>query len=287
MKRKKVTVNSMAKYIFIIPALAFFSFAIAIPLFMGINIAFTDWNGIAKDYNYVGLQNFITMISDKRLLRPVRNTAIFAVLGTVLGNVASLGLALLVNQKLGKLSGIAKVIFFVPVCLSAILTAFLWGFIYRSVLPSLFSVKSLLGSKDYVILAITLMGVWNTCGTNMLIYLAGLKSIPTDLYEASRADGANGLQRFWNITIPMLMPSFSICVTISLTGWLREFAMTLSSTGGGPAGYSRTISIYIFENLYQYNKAGYGEAVSLVFVIVLVIIGNLVSSFFRRREVEV
>lgn len=287
MKGKKWKINNLAKYLFVVPALVFFTFAIVIPLCMGIHIAFTDWNGITKDYNYVGLQNFVTMFRDKRIMKPIENTLVFALLGTVTSNVASLGLALLVNQKMKKLCGIAKIIFFIPVCFSAILTAFLWGFIYRTVLPDLFGIKSLLGSKKWVIPAITVMGVWNTCGTNMLIYLAGLKSVPTDLYEACMADGANAWQRFWNITIPLLMPSFSICVTISLTSWLREFAMTLSSTGGGPAGYSRTISIYIYENLYEYNKAGYGEAISLFFVLCLVILGNLVSSFFRRREVEV
>lgn len=287
MKRKKLRINHLAKYIFAVPAVGFFAFAIVIPLFMGINIAFTDWNGITTDYNYVGFKNFINLFHDRRIMAPIRNTLVFAALGTALSNAASLGLALLVNQKLGKLSGLAKIIFFIPVCFSAILTSFLWGFIYRSVFPDLFHIKSLLGNKDWVIPAITVMGVWNTCGTNMLIYLAGLKSVPMDLYEAARADGANARQQFFNITLPMLMPAFSICVTISLTSWLREFAMTLSSTGGGPAGYSRTISIYIFENLYEYNKAGYGEAISLIFVLFLVIIGNLVSSFFRKREVDV
>ena len=121
----------------------------------------------------------------------------------------------------------------------------------------------------------------------MLIYLAGLKNIPLDLYEAATMDGAGAGQKFRNITLPLLTPSFTVCVTLTLTSWLREFAMTLSSTGGGPVGSSRTISIYIFENLYKYNKAGYGQAVSLVFVVFLIVLGSTVSSFFRRREVEI
>ena len=120
----------------------------------------------------------------------------------------------------------------------------------------------------------------------MLIYLSGLKNVPVDLYEAATVDGATGWQRFRKITLPMLMPSFNVCVTLTLTSWLREFGMTLSATQGGPGGASRTISIYIFENLYKFNKAGYGQAVSMLFVVFLVLIGTSVSSFFRKREVE-
>lgn len=120
----------------------------------------------------------------------------------------------------------------------------------------------------------------------MLIYLSGLKNIPVELYEAAAIDGASGSQRFFRITLPLLMPSFSVCVTLTLTSWLKEFATTLSATSGGPGGSSRTISIYVYENLYKYYKAGYGQAVSLLFALVLILVGLLVSSFFRKREVE-
>ncbi|WP_343250714.1 sugar ABC transporter permease [Diplocloster hominis] len=287
MKKRGIHSRATSKYVFLLPGFLFFTFAVLIPLILGINIAFTDWNGITKDYNYVGFDNFIRMFSDKRILAPVRNTLLFALFGTAGNNIISLGLALLVNQKIGKWSNAAKILFFVPVCFSAVLTAFLWGFIYREVLSQIFSIKNLLGNRNWVIFAITVMGLWNTCGINMLIYLSGLKNIPTDLYEAAIVDGAGARQKFRHVTLPLLTPSFTVCITLTLTSWLREFAMTLSSTGGGPGGASRTISIYIFENLYRYNKAGYGQAISLVFVIALVLLGSAVSSFFRKREVEI
>lgn len=286
MRQQKRSSAKTAKYIFALPGLCFFAFAIAIPFLMGINIAFTDWNGIAPDYNYVGLKNFVDIFHDKRIVQPIFNTLLFAVLGTIGNNLVSLGLAMLVNQKLGKLGSVAKILFFAPVCFSAILTAFLWGFIYREVFGQLFDIKNVLGNKTWVIPAITAMGLWNTCGINMLIYLSGLKNVPLDLYEAAIMDGANTFQKFKSVTLPLLMPSFNVCITLTLTSWLREFAMTLASTKGGPGGASRTISIYIFENLYRYNKAGYGQAVSLLFVIFLVVLGNSVAAFFRKREVE-
>ncbi len=121
----------------------------------------------------------------------------------------------------------------------------------------------------------------------MLVYLSGLKNIPLDLYEAAVMDGASVIQKFRYITLPMLTPSFTVCVTLALTNFMKTFALPLASTGGGPAGASRTISIYIYENLYRYNKAGYGEAISVMFVVFLVILSTAVQSFFRKREVEI
>ena len=286
MKRRKISSTKTAFYVFAIPGLCFFAFAVLIPLIMGINISFTDWNGISSDYNYVGFDNFITVFTDKWIRQPIINSLLFAVLGCAGNNILALSLALFVNQKIGKLGNVARVVFFIPVCFSQILTAFLWKFIYREVITQLFDINNPLGTTTWVIPAIVVMGLWNTVGINMLIYLSGLKNVPVDLYEAATVDGATGWRRFRKITLPMLMPSFNVCVTLTLTSWLREFGMTLSATQGGPGGASRTISIYIFENLYKFNKAGYGQAVSMLFVVFLVLIGTSVSSFFRKREVE-
>ena len=288
MKRNRKMINGKktSQYVFLLPGLLMFSFSVLIPLFNGIHIAFTDWNGITTDYNYVGFKNFISVFRDQRLIDPMINSIKFAVLGTIGNNVIALGTALLVNQKTGKLSNIVRVIFFMPVCFSSILTAFIWNFIYKEVFSQLFQIKSLLGNPEWVIPAIVIMGLWNTCGINMLIYLSGIKNIPVELVEAAKIDGATVFQRFRKVTLPLLAPAFSVCVTLSMTSWLREFAMTLSATRGGPGGASKTMSIYIFENLYTYNKAGYGQAIALLFAVFLILIGNLVASFFRRKEVE-
>lgn len=290
MKRQKVMIKinhyCISKYVFLVPGLCFFAFAVIIPFFMGVNIAFTDWDGIARNPNYVFLDNFINIFKDKRVIPPVLNSVKYAILGTTLGNTLSLSLALLLNSKTGKLSKVARIVFYAPVCISSILTAFLWGFIYREVFPQMFEIKSLLGNKQWVIPAITAMGLWNSSGISMLIYFSGLKNIPIELYEAAIVDGASAWQKFKKITLPLLAPSFTVCITLSLTAWLREFAMTLSATGGGPAGASRTISIYIFENLYEYYKAGYGQAIALLFAVLLVVLGSSISRFFRSREVE-
>lgn len=282
----QTTPEIISRYVFALPGFLFFSFAVLIPFLLGIDIAFTDWNGINPNYNYVGLENFKQIFADSRLLQPIVNTLKFGLLGVAANNVLTLGLALLVNSGYSRLNNIAKTVFFIPVCLSNILAAFSWGFIYRNVLSSVFNVNSPLGSITWVIPSIVLIGIWNTMGINMLIYLAALKNVPTELYEAATIDGATDFKKFRYVTIPLITPAFTVCVTLTLTAYLREFAMTLTATGGGPAGYSQTISIYIFQNLFSYSKAGYGQAVAFLFMLILIIIGNSVSTFFRKREVE-
>ena len=290
--RYRFNSRNASKYVFLLPGFLVFAFAMLIPFFMGINIAFTDWNGITRDYNYVGFENFIRAFSDSRLRQPVITSLKFMLLGTTFGTLVSLGLALMVRNRLieyGRLSWcsrFARTAFFAPVCVSAVLTAFLGKFIYGSVFSELFGVRSFLGMRDTVIPAIVALGIWNGSGINMLIYYSGLKSITGELYEAARVDGAGPIYTFFRITLPLLTPAFSVCVTLSLTSWLREFAMTLSATGGGPAGASKTITIYIYDNLYTYSKAGYGQALSLLFALFLIILGKTVSTFFRKREVE-
>lgn len=282
MKKK----DRITKYLLILPGFCFFAFAMLIPFLMGINIAFTDWDGVDINYHYVGLSNFVAIFLDTRISQPFLNTLKYALIGTTLSNFVSLSLALMINMKYKKLSNISRTIFFIPVCFSAVLTAFLWKFIYREFVTEIFGTKNVLGNPEVVILAIVIIGVWNTAGINMLIYLSGLKNIPIELYEAAKVDGGNTFKCFRTITLPLLMPAFTVCITLTITSWLREFATTLSATGGGPGGASKTISIYIYENLYKYYKAGYGQAVSFMFSICLIIIGLGVSAFFRRREVE-
>lgn len=287
MKGRKITARTVAKYVFLIPGLCFFAFAIVVPFFMGIHIAFTDWNGITKDYNYVGFRNFTVALGDRQLWEPVIITLEFALYGVIGNTLISLGLALLVNNRLGRLTGAARTVFYIPCCFSAVLTAFLWKFVYKEIVTAVFHMRNPLGMPKWVVLCIVVMQLWNTCGINMLVYLSGLKNIPTDLYEAAVMDGASAIQKFRYITLPMLTPSFTVCVTLALTNFMKTFALPLASTGGGPAGASRTISIYIYENLYRYNRAGYGEAVSVMFVVFLVALSTSVQSFFRKREVEV
>lgn len=273
------------KYILWLPGILVFSFAIVIPFFMGANIALTDWNGVTRTYNYIGIDNFVRAIKNLAIMAPLINTLKYGFFGTIANNVMALGIALLVSRNIKGINTF-KTIFFIPVCLSTVLVAFTWKYINREVITLLFGINNPLGDPLLAIPAVIVMSVWSTVGINMLIYLAAIKNVPTDLYEAAVVDGASPFKQFVKITLPMIVPAFTVCITLTLTAYLREFALTLSSTGGGPAGASETLPIYIYQNFYEFSKAGYAQAVSIMFMIVLIIIGSTVSSALRKKEVE-
>lgn len=257
----------------------------AFPFVSGLYIAFTDWDGISKTYQFVGAQNFVSMLKDKNIFSSIKVTLLFALGYTVFNNVLALILAVILNQKF-RGRNFFKTIFFIPMALSAVLAAFVWGFIDRNILSGTLLSHSLLGSPGTVIIGIIIIALWNGIGSNIMIYMAGLTNIPGDYYEAADIDGANGWKRFRYITLPLLGPSFTMCITLTLTSALREFGTTMAATGGGPARSSEMLSILIYKNLFSYQKAGYGQAIALVFMVILMVIGIGLTRFFRSKEVE-
>lgn len=277
--------NSRCYLYFVLPSFILFTFAIIIPFIMGINIAFTNWDGISQTYSYNGFDNFKMFFTDKSVLQPIKNTFMYGIIYTLLNNLMSLILSLCLSKWV-KGSKILKGVFFIPMVLSSVLAAFVWGFIYKDIFLEVFGIKSLLGNPSTVIIGIIIIALWNSVGSNLIIYMAGLDNIPDVYYEASSIDGASLWQQFRYITIPMLVPTFTICITLTFTTSLREFGTVMAATGGGPAGTSETLAIYIYKNLFSFQKAGYGQAVSFVFMIMLALIGGFLLKFFRNREVE-
>ncbi len=277
--------QKIIRFTFILPLLLFFSVAVVIPFFYGINLSFTDWDSISQEYNYVFLDNYVKAISDSNMRESLWRTIYFGVMYCLINNAIALFIATLLNRDfIG--SKITKTLFFIPTCLSAVLAAFIWKFLYSTYFVEVFGASSPLGNPDTVLNAIILLYVWNMAGINIIIYAASLTSVPREFYEAATVDGASTWQKFRNITVPMLMPAFTVCVTLTLTNGMKEFGIILSSTGGGPIDASKVILIYIYDNIFVYYKAGYGQAMSIIFLIFLVVIGTSLSSYFRRREVE-
>lgn len=270
---------------FLLPSIVLFVFTVAFPFFSGLYIAFTDWDGISRTYQFVGLANFVSMLQDKNIFSSIRVTLLFALGYTIFNNVLALILAVILNQKF-RGRNFFKTIFFIPMALSAVLAAFVWGFIDRNILSGTLLSHSLLGSPGTVLIGIIIIALWNGIGSNIMIYMAGLTNIPGDYYEAADIDGANGWKRFRYITLPLLGPSFTMCITLTLTSALREFGTTMAATGGGPARSSEMLSILIYKNLFSYQKAGYGQAIALVFMVILMVIGIGLTRFFRSKEVE-
>lgn len=285
MNSKKEMKINLIYFSFLVPSILLFLFVIAYPFLSGINIAFTDWDGISKTYRYVGLGNFKKLFEDKSILRSIRNTLIFAVGYTSINNVLALALAVFLSKRIpGR--NVVKTVFFIPMALSPVLAAFVWSFIDKNIMTSVFGTNSLLGSPKTVIAGIIIIALWNAVGSNLMIYIAGLANISRDYYEAAEIDGAGEWQVFRYIMLPLLGPSFTMCITLTLTTSLREFATVMAATGGGPAKSSETVAIFIYQNLFSFQKAGYGQAVAIIFMVILMAIGTTMSRFFRSKEVE-
>lgn len=278
---KKRIVN----FIFILPALFFFFTAVIYPFFSGLNISLTDWNGISKEMNYVGFRNYKNILLNTDILNPLKNTVIYAVFVTIAGNLLSLALALAIHRKFRGRS-FSRIAFFLPTSISTVLAVFIWGFVFRDVFHSLFGWSSLLGNKKTVIIGVAIIKMWIDVGVNMLVYLSSLTTVSEDLYESAALDGANAFQKFFRITLPMIVPAFTTCITLSLTNGLKEFSTPLIATSGGPGGASETVTIYIYKHLMSYNKAGYGQAVATVFTVILILVGAVTSGLLRKKEVE-
>lgn len=289
-KEKEMTANWKRKrqiiyLLFVLPALFFFVLSIIYPFLSGLKISMTDWNGVSRDMNYVGIRNYVNIFRNKDIVNPIRNTVLYAVMVTVVGNLVSLLMALAINRGFRGRS-FCRTAFFLPTSISTVLAVFIWGFMFRDVFHNLFGIKSLIGNKRTVLIGVAVIKMWTDVGVNMLVYLSSLTTVPTELYESAALDGAGVIQQFFHVTLPMIVPAFTTCITLSLTYGLKEFSTPYVATGGGPAGASETITIYIYKHLMSYNKAGYGQAVATVFTVILIIIGALTSGLLRRKEVE-
>jgi len=266
------------------PGFLLFVFAVVVPFFSGLHVALTSWDGIAQRMDYCGLRNFRLIFKSADFYVVLGNSIYFAVLITLANNLLSMGIALGLNRSF-RGRGLVRSAFFFPTCLSTVLAAFIWNFLFRDVFRQLFGMNSLLGNMQTAIPGIAVIALWNGLGINVIIYLAGLASIPTELYEVAILDGARPSQKLRYVTLPMLMPSFTVCITMTLISGLKEFATTMAATGGGPGHASEMISIYIYKNLYSYYQAGYGQAVAVVFVIILALSGGILARLLRNREI--
>lgn len=278
--------EELTKFTFLLPALLFFSLVVIVPFLRGVNIAFTNWNGIDKHYEYVGLHNLFLLFQDSEVLTPLRNTMFFAIVTTFFINVFGLGMAVALNTKF-KGVNMLKSFMFMPMVISLVLAAVIWRYVFSDIYPILFHTSGgLLGNPSTVMLGISIIAIWKETGLAMVIYYAGLQTIPKDMYEAAKIDGANKAQSFFRITMPLLIPAFTYCIPLWLGTGLRQFDYSMVATKGGPGISSETMAMYVYNYEFPFFKAGYGQMAALMLFALILVITVIVTQFLRRREVE-
>ena len=284
MKKKINWKKELMDFSFLAPSLILFLFIILVPLVRGVQYTFTNWDGLMPKLNYVGLKNYITVIHDKDLIQPICNTILFTLVTVVAINVIGLAVAMAVNKEF-KGVNVIKSIIFIPLVVSLVLVSQMWMYVYSDFF-SMLGWKSPLIDKKTSMLGLCIMSIWRESGLAMMIYLAGLKNIPTEINEAAIIDGANFWQRFRNVTVPFLAPAFTYCIPLWLAAGLRMYDYSFVATSGGPQHSTETMAYYIFSYLFPYNKVGYGQTVAVLYLIVCIILSNVVTRTLRKREFE-
>lgn len=279
--------------VFVLPAVMLILMASGIPFVMNFAYALTNWNGISKTISYVGLSNFVELFTDDQAIRGATLfTLKYAVLHILITNVLALLLAVLLDRGL-RGSNLLRAVFFLPNILSLVVVGFLWRFTFTRVFGALLDHTgwavfglSWLGQPSMAFVSVLLVSVWQAVGYYMVIYTAGLQTIPRDVEEAAIIDGASNAQRFFKVTFPLLMPSVTACMFLSTTSALKAFDVIFTLTGGGPAGTTTSIALDIYREAFVNNRYGYATAKSLVFFIMTLVVTGALVNFFKSREVE-
>lgn len=251
--------------------------------------AFTDWTGLGR-WNWVGFDNFARIFTDGKLTLAVWNTFLLAIGSVVLTNVVGILFALGINRTL-KSRYILRTLLFMPVVLSPLAVAYVWKFIYQFDGPlngflGLIGLeswqKTWLADPNWSIWAILVTIAWQSTGFTMVIYLAGLASVPQEVEEAAAIDGAGVWGRFWHVVLPSIRPSVAIATTLGIVQGLRIFDQIYALTGGGPAGATETLATQIYKQAFQLGQFGFGSALALV--LTLVILGFAVLQQYLTRS---
>lgn len=279
--------------IFTLPVLICIAVAFYIPFAMTIRYSMVKWNGISKNPKFIGLDNFKQIfMGDANFTDAAWFTVKYALLYIVLVNVLAIGLAVILDMKLKSTTWL-RTSFFIPYILSLVIVGFIWKFIFMQGFESLGESTgwgifklSWLGEPGLAFLSIVGVSIWQSIGFYLVIYIAGLQSVPEDLKEAATVDGAGPFRRFISITLPLLAPSITISVFMALTNSIKVFDVILSLTGGGPGGTTYSLAYDIYRDTFQNNLYGYGTAKALLLFVAVLIVTIVQLTIFKRREVE-
>lgn len=277
---------------FALPAMLLFAFVVLVPSVRGVYYAFTDWDGLDPDFSFVGLDNFADMLGDPDAKQAIWHTLLIAVAITVIQNAVGLLLALGVNSAI-RSRNVLRVFLFAPAVITPIVTAYLW----RNLLGPDGAVNSLLGAvglggarqdwlgdPELALWSVVGVTVWQYAGYSMVIFLAGLQSVPKEIHEAASMDGAGPVRRFWSVTRPLLAPALTINLMLSIIGGIKLFDQVYALTGGGPGHATDTISTLIYKDAFTLGEFGYSIALAVVLTIIVAVVSAGQYAALSRNE---
>ena len=285
--------EKLAQYaLFAGPGMIIFLLVVAIPIFYGVYLTFTDWDGIARVKNFIGFENYVALFEDTEFWHSLYLTIKYVFISTILINILAFFLAYELTSGV-KGQNFLRAGFFTPNLIGGIILGFIWKFIFQRVtvqmhdaIPLEILKKSWLSSPDTAFAAIVIVTVWQYAGYMLLIYIAGFVSIPKDYIEAARIDGATERQITRKIRIPMLASSFVICLFLSLTRCFKVYDLNISLTEGGPYNSTKLVAMHIYTKAFEEHRYGIGQAEAIVLFIIMAVIALTQVYIGKKREVE-
>lgn len=277
--------------VLVIPGLIIFTIGLIVPLFLSVRYSLTSWDGMSAEKVFVGLQNYVKLFKDKEFIDAWWFTIKFTIGNTIIQNVLALLFAVALDSGI-KAQKFYRTALFIPCLVSAVIVGYVWLKLYSNVLPELNTVFGtninfqLFGNSDTVLGGLLIANNWQWVGYWMLIYLAGLQSVPAELHEAAKVDGAGPVKRFLHVTVPMLAPAITICVVGITTGSLKVYDLLVNSTNGGPGRSSTSVIYQTYTTAINGRQYGYGSAMTVTLVVALLMVAMIQVKGLRSKEVQ-
>ena len=279
--------------LFCAPALIVYLVFKLIPAIFGIGYAMTDWNGLGKNFHFIGLDNFITLFKDEYFWKSIGFTLKYVLVIVVVANVVALSLAVAIESR-KHARGIYRTIYYMPNMISMVIGGYMWMFIFTQVLYYIadhwgwrFFDHSWIGDPHYSFIAIIIVATWSLVGYLMIIYLAALQGVPKQLLEAAHIAGANAWQCFFRVTLPLILPAVTICVFWTINSGFQVFDVIYALTGGGPGRATQSVAMNIYEEAFKGNLFyGYATAKSTLLFLMVMTVTIIQIKVMRSREVE-
>lgn len=299
MKNRRRPQNSLQRpmvrwsWFFLLPMVSAFAIGFVWPFLQGIYLSFCDFR-LISDAKWVGLKNYISVFQDTNFMRSFGYTAVFAVVSLAIINVLAFMVAYVLTLEI-KGSNIFRTVFFMPNLIGGIVLGYIWSMIFDGILSQFDT--SILQESTWGFWGLIILLCWQQIGYMMIIYIAGLQSVPGDMLEAAKIDGASGAQTLFRVIIPNVMPSITICTFLSLTNGFKLFDQNLALTGGQPfiiqpdgsaIKTTEMLALNIYSTFYGQGASapGYAQAKAVIFFILVAALGLLQLSFTRKREVQ-
>lgn len=292
-KRIGLKQEKMRTYtVLMLPGLILYSAFFILPILLGFYYSITDWNGISAKFNIVGLNNYIQIFQNASFHKAFGFTIKYTLLFVVCTIVLSVALALLLNAKV-KGRSFFRTVYFLPAILSMLTVSLIFSQIFYRVIPVIgtaldieFLKMNILAKRETAVYGILFVHLWQGVALPTLLFLAGLQTIPEELFEAASLDGASGIQKFLYITTSYLLPTLSVVMVLTLKSGLTVFDYIKCLTDGGPGGSTKSISFLIYEHAFVQNKFSYSIAEAIIIGLVVAMISVLQIKFSEGKKVQ-